>query len=82
MLHEMALEQIPVLGEFQRWLNELALCSGPSGPSKTPLILEMMPPFRPSLETQLRENKAKILEIQYKELVNPSHENMQAKAQK
>jgi hypothetical protein len=82
MLNDVALEQLPVLGEFQRWLNELSLCSGPSGPNSSPLILEMMPPYRPALESELKKNKDRILEIQIKELVNPSHEVMSAKAKK
>jgi len=82
MLHEVTLDQIPVLGEFQRWLHEVSIATGPIGPSKSPLILEMMPPFRPALETVLKENKQEILKIQMAELVNGSQELMTEKARR
>lgn len=82
MLNEVTIDQIPVLGEFQRWLNEVSISSGPIGPSKSALILEMLPPFRSNLEKELENNKEHILKLQMAELVNASHDLMTEKARR
>lgn len=81
-LNELTLDQIPILTEFQLFLNQLAVTSGPFGPSRSPLLLEMVPPIRDALEEQFTNNRKKILEASKREFVTGSKEAMVEKAKR
>lgn len=82
-LNEYTVEQLPVLGHFQLFLNQLSVQSGgPFGPSKSPLLLELIAPIRDSLEKEFKTNRKALVKHYLKELTEGSPEIMMEKAQR
>jgi hypothetical protein len=82
LLHETAVDQIPLLNHFATWLDGLAIGSIPSPPPKSPLIIEMVSSIRPALEAEINRNINSIMEGYQSELIRPSRDLMMAKAQR
>jgi hypothetical protein len=82
-LNDVALEQVPILGEFSLFLNQLAVTSGGAfGSSSSSLLLEMVPPIRDHLEKIFDKDHKKILNASLQELVHSGREKMIEKAKK
>ena len=81
LLHEVVVDQIPVLNAFTNWLDTIAI--GYQAPqSKAPLIIEMVSSIRPKIESDFKRNMKSLMETYKAELVSPSRDLMMAKAQK
>jgi len=81
-LNDLTLDQVPILTELQLFLNQLAISSGPFGPSRSPLLLEMVPPIRDALENEFEKNRKKILDACMREFVTGSKDVMIEKAKR
>lgn len=82
-LHELSLDQLPILGELQLFLNQLAVQSGGLfTPSKSPLLLEMIAPIRDQLEKEFKDDRKTLIKVYSKELLENSREILMEKAQK
>ncbi|CAL8109365.1 unnamed protein product [Orchesella dallaii] len=79
-LNDLSLDQLPILGELQLFLNQIAIQSGPFAPSKSPLLLEMIAPIRDALETEFKEKRKKLIKVYTSELVEASRESLLEKA--
>ncbi|ODM94057.1 Zinc finger MYND domain-containing protein 10 [Orchesella cincta] len=82
-LNDLSLDQLPILGELQLFLNQLAIQSGgPFAPSKSPLLLEMIAPIRNALEEEFKKKRKKLIKAYTLELIEASRESLLEKAQK
>lgn len=82
-LNEMSVDQLPILGELQLFLNQLSVqATGLFTPSKSPLLLEMIAPIRDSLEKEFTKKRKVLLKLYTQELVESSQEKLMEKAHK
>lgn len=82
-MHELSLDQLPILGELQLFINQLAVqAGGPFAPSKSPLLLEMIAPVRSELEEEFKKNHKSLLKEYKAELLQDSKDSLMQKAKK
>jgi len=82
-LNDYSLDQLPILGELQLFLNELAMhASGPSAPCKSPLLLELIAPIRDQLEKEFKDNRKSLVKLYSEELIEASRASLMERAKK
>ncbi|RUS71390.1 hypothetical protein EGW08_020845 [Elysia chlorotica] len=79
-LTEVLLDQLPVLGELQRYLEHLSIMDPP--PTKKELLLEQVPQIRDHLLSKYEGKWAKIAKSQSRTTFNQSEAEVRAQAQR
>ncbi|KAK3744597.1 hypothetical protein RRG08_062248 [Elysia crispata] len=79
-LTEVLLDQLPVLGELQRYLEHLSIMDPP--PAKKELLLEQVPEIRDQLLSKYEGKWAKIAKSQSRTTFNQSEAEVRAQAQR
>ncbi|ELU05975.1 hypothetical protein CAPTEDRAFT_210772, partial [Capitella teleta] len=77
-LNEILVDQLPVLGDLQRYLEQLGLIDPPQ--TKKDLVLEQLPELRENILKKYEGKWKKIAELQKKNNFNSSKQDMRQQA--